>query len=75
MNVKLMTEHHFEFLSLKEGCRGLSESILVKIPHCWKSHATAQIYYQTYCYDRNLTNDIICVGVGYGEGGGGAHSR
>ena len=37
-----MTEHHLEFLSLKESCTGLFESILVKLPHCWKSHVTAQ---------------------------------
>ena len=42
MIVKLMTEHHLEFLSLKEGCRGSSESTLVKMPHCWKSHVMAQ---------------------------------
>ena len=40
MIVKLMTEHHLEFLSLKGGCTGSSQSILVKIPHCWKSHVT-----------------------------------
>ena len=38
MSVKLLTEHHLEFLSLKGGCTGLSESTLVKMPHCWKSH-------------------------------------
>ena len=43
MNVKLLTEHHLEFLSLKGGCTGLSESTLVKMPHRLKSHATAQI--------------------------------
>ena len=43
MNVKLLTEHHLEFLSLKGGCTGSSESTLVKMPHCWKSHAAAQI--------------------------------
>ena len=43
MIVKLLTEHHLEFLSLKGGCRGSSESTLVKMPHCWKSHALAQI--------------------------------
>ena len=42
MIVKLLTEHHLEFLSYKGGCRGLSESTHVKIPHCWKSHALAQ---------------------------------
>ena len=30
MIVKLLTEHHLEFLSLKGGCRGSSESTLVK---------------------------------------------
>ena len=44
MSVKLLTEHHLKFLSLKGGCTGSSESTLVKMPHCWKSHATAQIF-------------------------------
>ena len=39
MIVKLLTEHHLEFLSLKGGCRGSSESTLVKMSNCWKSHA------------------------------------
>ena len=43
MIVKLLTEHHLEFLSLKGGCTGSSESTHVKIPHCWKYHALAQI--------------------------------
>ena len=43
MIVKLLTEHHLEFLSLKRGIRGLSESILVKMSNCWKSHAAAHI--------------------------------
>ena len=43
MSVKLLSEHHLEFLSLKGRCSGLSESTLVKMPHCWKSHAMAQI--------------------------------
>ena len=42
MSVKLLTEHHLEFLSLKDGSRVPSESTLVKLPHCWKSHVTAQ---------------------------------
>ena len=29
MTAKLLTEHHLEFLSLKEGCTGSYESILV----------------------------------------------
>ena len=41
MSVKLLTEHHLEFLSLKGGCTGSSESTLVKMSNCWKSHALA----------------------------------
>ena len=43
MIVKLLTEHHLEFLSLKEDYRGYSESTLVKMSNCWKSHAVAQL--------------------------------
>ena len=41
MIVKLLTEHHLEFLSSKGGCRGSSESTLVKMSNCWKSHSGA----------------------------------
>ena len=41
MGAKLLTKHYLEFLNLKGGCKGLSESTLVKMPHCWKSHVTA----------------------------------
>ena len=43
MTIKLLTESQFEFLSLKGGCTGSYESTLVKMPHCWKSHVTAQM--------------------------------
>ena len=43
MNIELLTEHDLEFLRLKGGCTGSSESTLVKMPHCWKSHVTAQL--------------------------------
>ena len=43
MIVKLLTEHHLEFPSLKGGCRGSSESTLVKTSNCWKSQALAQL--------------------------------
>ena len=36
MGVKLLAEHHLELPSLKGDCTGLSESTLVKIPHCWR---------------------------------------
>ena len=46
MTVKLLTEQHLEFLSFKGGCRGSSESTLVKMSNCWKSHALAHILFQ-----------------------------
>ena len=46
MTVKLLTEQHLEFLSLKGGCTSLSESTLVKMSNCWKSHAAAQMVIQ-----------------------------
>ena len=58
MIVKLLTEHHLEFLSLKGGCRGLSESTHVKMPHCWKSHATALI----------IVGDYLRIGLAIGAG-------
>ena len=33
MSVKLLTEHRLEFVSLKGGYTGSSESTLVKMPH------------------------------------------
>ena len=42
LNVLLLTEHHLEFLSLKEGCTGSSVSKLFKMAHFWKSHVEAQ---------------------------------
>ena len=44
MSVKPLTEHHLEFLSLKGCCTGSSESTLVKMSHCWKSHITAHLW-------------------------------
>ena len=41
--VKLLTEQHLKFLSLKRGCTDSSEYTLVKLPHCWKLHVTAQL--------------------------------
>ena len=53
MNVKLLTEHHLELLSLIGGCTGSSESKLVKMPHCWKSHVVPRI--SAKAEDFNLT--------------------
>ena len=44
MSVKLLTENsHLEFLSFKGDCTGSSESTLVKLSHCGKSHVAARI--------------------------------
>ena len=47
MSVKLLTEHYLEFLSFKGACRDSSESTLVKMSNCWKSHAASQIVFAT----------------------------
>ena len=47
LTVKLLTEHHFGFLCLKGGCTGSSESTLVNLPHCWKSHV--MVHLMAYC--------------------------
>ena len=44
MTVKLLNELYLEFVRLKGGCTSSSESTLVKMPHCLKSHVTAHIY-------------------------------
>ena len=43
LSVNLLTEHHLEFLRLKEGCTCSSESKLVKLPNCWKSYVAGHI--------------------------------
>ena len=55
MDIKLLTEHHLEFLSLKRGCTGSSESTHVKTPHCWKSHVTANIIIFNWNSDRMIS--------------------
>ena len=54
MSVKLLTENHLEFLSLKGGCTGLSESKLVKMPHRWQSRVTAHMKLQKPCGKINI---------------------
>ena len=71
MNIKLLTEHHLEFLSLKRGCTGLSESTFVKMPHCWKSHVTAHIlrekslaiYFEDSQFRRNRAFNFIVLKI------------
>ena len=52
MSVKLLTKHHLEFLSLQGGCTGSSESTLVKMSHCWKSHVKAEMLFSFLCSQR-----------------------
>ena len=67
MIVKLLTEHHLDVLSLKGGCRSSSESTLVKMSNCWKSHAVAHFI---NCPVVQLSNGLLInvlirhVGVG-----------
>ena len=66
MSVMLLTEQHLEFLSLKGGCTGSSESTLVRMPHCWKSHRTAQLRKITYNLDTSVCLFPVEVyGIGY----------
>ena len=67
----LLTEHHLDFLLLKGGCTGSSESIHVKMPCCWKSHVAAQISlqedlifrsaYQFHLYQKVLRNHLLYI--------------
>ena len=58
MIVKLLTDLHLEFLSLKGDCRGSSESTLVKMSNCWKSYAAAHYYF-------GQENWLLFVGLGF----------
>ena len=62
MHVKLLTEHHLEFLSLKGGCTGLSESTLVKMPHSWKSCVTDHNYVDDTSRQRDEISSFFNLG-------------
>ena len=51
MTVKLLTEQSLEFLRLTGGCTGSTESTLVKMPHCWKSHVMAHLILGILTFD------------------------
>ena len=59
MTVKLLTTQCLEFLILKGGCTGSFESTLVKMPHCWKSRATAHICIVSHLSFNKLLEAII----------------
>ena len=67
MIVKLLTECHLEFLSLKEGCRGSSESTHVKMRHWWKSHALVHIIVHEHAVGLEIvhvSNLFVCACLG-----------
>ena len=55
MSIKLLMAHRFEFLRLKGGCNGSSESTLVKMKYCWKSHVVLRL---NHILIDNQINDI-----------------
>ena len=58
MSVKLLTAHYLEFKSLKGGCTGSSESTLVKMLHCWKSHDAAKVLFSVeHIMEKYTTSD------------------
>ena len=68
MIVKILDEHHMEFLSLKGGSY---ESTHIKMPHCWTSHALPQLHpirdeVATYLQvSSNLVKVRYCVLMNY----------
>ena len=54
MTVKLLTEHHLESLRLKGGCRGSSESTLVKT-HIVGNHMS----WLNYCVEAEILHDVL----------------
>ena len=47
ISVKLLIELDLVFLSITGDCTGSSESTLVRMAHCWKSHVTVQTFLNT----------------------------
>ena len=75
MSVKLLTEHHLEFLSLKGGRRGSSESTHVILAHCWKSHALAHFLLQAGALVHIYNDGSVLVTHGGVEMGQGLHTK
>ena len=65
MTVKLLIEHHLEFLSLKGGFKGSLESTNCKMQHCWKSPVAVHIMYFCYCLTYQvLYRQIVGIPMG-----------
>ena len=63
MSVRLLTHLHLEFLSLKGGCTGSSESTLIKMSNCWKSHVMAHLWLYIFQFTPHLEEDFRRVAV------------
>ena len=61
MSVKLLTEHHLEFLSFKGSCTGLSVSTFVKMPHCWIGHVAAHFIDNLHSSNTGALARLTCV--------------
>ena len=57
ITVQLLTEDNLESRSLKGGCTGSSESTLVKMPNCWKSHSIA---HSVLTLSASSCNNCLC---------------
>ena len=66
MSVKILTEHHLEFLSFKEGCTDSSGSTLIKMQHCWKSQTHILNSTQDYFIKNNTGEQRIFVHIRLG---------
>ena len=60
MIVKLLTEHYLELLSLKGGCRGSSESTLVKMLEisCHGSYVLVKLSPDIYIFSCIFEKDV-----------------
>ena len=59
MSVKLLTEHLLEVLSLKGGCTDSSESTLVKMSNCLKSHRDSIIDTQSFLKNTQSIEKLV----------------
>ena len=68
IKLKLLTEQHLEFLSLTGDRTGSSESTLVKMPQCWKSHIMAQMLIARGCVFYHILTQqcsFVCSSFGF----------
>ena len=65
MSVKLLAEHHLEFLCLKGGCTGSSESTHVKMPTLLEisCHGSIILFQEHTELSNRRTEKPICVSI------------